>query len=59
VSVAFVLSGGPSLVAIQLGMLRALLSHGIRPDLIVGTSLGARNGAFPACPDLDDEQTVE
>src|SRR5688572_23891378 len=47
--VAFVLSGGASLGAIQVGMLRALVDHDVRPDLIVGTSVGAVNGAFLAC----------
>src|SRR3954471_15146520 len=47
-SIAFVLSGGASLGAIQVGMLRALSDHGIRPDLVVGTSVGAVNGAFVA-----------
>ena len=47
-SVAFVLSGGASLGAIQVGMLRALVAHDIRPDVIVGTSVGALNGAFIA-----------
>src|SRR5690349_4381307 len=45
---AFVLSGGASLGAIQVGMVRALADEGIRPDLIVGTSVGAVNGAFLA-----------
>ena len=45
---AFVLSGGASLGAIQVGMLRALADEDIRPDLIVGTSVGAVNGAFLA-----------
>jgi NTE family protein len=45
---AFVLSGGASLGAIQAGMLRALYERDIRPDLIVGTSVGAINGAFIA-----------
>src|SRR4051795_4291295 len=45
---AFVLSGGASLGAIQVGMLRALADEGISPDLIVGTSVGAVNGAFIA-----------
>jgi NTE family protein len=45
---AFVLSGGASLGAIQAGMLEALYEHEIRPDLIVGTSAGALNGAFIA-----------
>ncbi len=47
-SIAFVLSGGASLGAVQVGMLRALHEHGVRPDLIVGTSVGALNGAFIA-----------
>jgi NTE family protein len=46
--VAFVLSGGAGLGAIQVGMLRALYERDIRPDLIVGTSAGALNGAFIA-----------
>jgi NTE family protein len=48
VSVAFVLSGGASLGAIQVGMLRALFERGITPDLIIGTSIGALNGAYIA-----------
>jgi NTE family protein len=43
--VAFVLSGGGNLGAIQVGMARALLERGIKPDLIVGCSVGAINGA--------------
>jgi NTE family protein len=46
--IAFVLSGGASLGAIQVGMLRALYERGIAPDFIVGTSAGALNGAFIA-----------
>jgi predicted acylesterase/phospholipase RssA len=46
--VAFVLSGGASLGAIQVGMLRALYERDIRPALIVGTSAGALNGAYIA-----------
>jgi NTE family protein len=47
--VGFVLGGGGSLGAIQVGMLRALLEHGIAPDLVVGTSVGSVNGALVAC----------
>jgi NTE family protein len=47
-SIAFVLSGGASLGAIQVGMLRALYERAIVPDVIVGTSAGAMNGAFIA-----------
>ena len=50
---AFVLSGGSSLGAIQVGMLRALMEAGIRPDLMIGTSVGAVNAAWLAGrPDL-------
>jgi len=45
---AFVLSGGAGLGAVQVGMLRALYERGLAPDLIVGTSAGALNGAFIA-----------
>jgi NTE family protein len=46
--VAFVLSGGGSLGAMQVGMLEALAEHAIVPDLVVGTSVGAINGAILA-----------
>ncbi len=42
------LSGGASLGAIHVGMLRALVDTGERPDLIVGTSVGAVNGGWIA-----------
>lgn len=42
---AFVLSGGGNLGALQVGMLRALLERRIEPDLILGCSVGALNGA--------------
>ena len=45
---AFVLSGGGSLGAIQVGMLRALYEFGVRPDLLVATSAGALNATFVA-----------
>lgn len=43
---AFVLAGGGSLGAIQVGMLRELVAHGLKPDLVVGSSVGALNGAY-------------
>jgi NTE family protein len=46
--VAFVLGGGGVLGAVEVGMLRALLERDIRPDLIVGTSVGAINGVLVA-----------
>jgi NTE family protein len=45
---AFVLSGGAALGAVQVGMVRALYERGVEPDLIVGTSVGALNGAYLA-----------
>jgi NTE family protein len=45
---AFVLSGGASLGAVQVGMLQALGEHGISPDLLIGTSVGALNAAWYA-----------
>lgn len=47
------LSGGGSLGALQVGMLRALVEAGVRPDLILGCSVGSINGAgFAADPSL-------
>jgi hypothetical protein len=46
--VAFVLGGGGLLGASEIGMLRALFEAGRRPDLVVGTSVGALNGALVA-----------
>ncbi len=45
---AFVLSGGGNQGVAQVGMLRALLEHGVVPDVVVGTSAGALNGAAVA-----------
>ena len=45
---AFVLGGGGVLGAVEVGMLRALFEAGIAPDLVVGTSVGALNGAIVA-----------
>lgn len=43
---AFVLSGGANLGPIQVGALRALLEHNIRPDIVVGCSAGALNAGY-------------
>jgi NTE family protein len=45
---AFVLSGGGSLGAVQVGMLQALAARGVAPDLLVGTSAGALNAGYLA-----------
>lgn len=51
---AFVFAGGGSLGAIQVGMLRALLAAGVKPDFLVGSSVGAINaGYFASAPDAD------
>ena len=42
----FVLSGGAARGAVQVGMMEGLLEHGIVPDALVGTSVGALNAAF-------------
>ena len=57
-TVAFVLSGGASLGAVQVGMLQALFAHQIRPDAVIGTSAGAINASWiagdPTSERLDD-----
>lgn len=45
---AFVLSGGGSLGAMQVGALRLLLEQRIFPDMVVGCSVGALNATFLA-----------
>lgn len=40
---AFVLGGGGARGAMQVGALRALIEVGLKPDLLVGTSIGAIN----------------
>ena len=45
---AFVLAGGGSFGAIQVGMMHSLAAHGISPDMVVGSSVGAINGAYYA-----------
>jgi NTE family protein len=43
--IAFVLSGGGNRGALEVGIILALLEHGIRPHILVGTSVGAINAA--------------
>ena len=45
---AFVLSAGGSLGSVQVGCIEALIRHGVFPDLVVGTSVGALNGVWMA-----------
>ena len=56
---AFVFAGGGSFGAIQVGMLHSLAAHGIAADMVVGSSVGALNGAFYAGdPTLDGVQRL-
>ena len=54
---AFVLAGGGSLGAVQVGMLAALSRRGVVPDFVVGASVGAINAAYYAAE--PDERGVE
>jgi NTE family protein len=57
---AIVLSGGGSLGAVQVGALRALLETGVRPDVLVGCSVGALNAAFLAIePSMERVDALE
>jgi NTE family protein len=46
--IAFVLSGGGNLGALQVGAMMTLMEEGICPEMLVGTSVGALNAAFLA-----------
>jgi NTE family protein len=57
---AFVLSGGGNLGSIQVGMLKALTEHGIVPDVVLGCSVGALNGAgYALSPDAEGVRRLE
>lgn len=57
---AFVFAGGGSLGAVQVGMLKALVRQHIVPDLVVGASVGAINGAyFAGAPDEAGVERLE
>jgi len=57
---AFIFAGGGSLGALQVGMLRALLAHGLNADFVVGTSVGAINAAyFAGDPTIDGVKQLE
>ena len=58
--VAFVLGGGGHAGAAEVGMLHALLDREVRPDLVVGTSVGALHGAMVAAePTTDSVSKLE
>ena len=54
---AFVFAGGGSLAAAEVGMLRALVTHGERPAFVIGASAGAINtlhyGAHPTLEGIE------
>jgi NTE family protein len=51
--VALALGGGAARGWAHVGVIRALLQHGIKPDLVCGTSIGALVGAAYASGELD------
>ncbi len=51
---AYVLSGGGSLGALQAGALEVLIERGPKPDLVVGSSAGALNAIFLAADPTPD-----
>jgi NTE family protein len=59
---AFVLAGGGSFGAIQVGMMQSLVAHGVAADMVVGSSVGALNGAYyagnPTLEGIKDLATV-
>ena len=57
---AFVFAGGGSFGAIHVGMLHSLASRGIIADMVVGSSVGALNGAYYAGnPTIEGVQRLE
>jgi NTE family protein len=57
---AFVFAGGGSFGAIQVGMMHSLAAHGVLADMVVGSSVGALNGAYYAGdPTLKGVQALE
>ena len=52
-SVGLALGGGIARGFVHIGVLQVLARHGIEPDVVVGTSIGAVVGACYACDKLD------
>jgi NTE family protein len=52
-AIALVLGSGAARGFAHIGVMRALLAHGIKPDIIVGTSMGALVGGCYATNQLD------
>jgi NTE family protein len=59
-TVAFALSGGGNLGAMQAGSMHALVEAGIEPDLLVGASIGSLNAAsYATHPGLDGCEALQ
>ncbi len=59
-NIAFVLSGGGNRGAMEVGAVLALLEHGIKPRILVGTSVGAINATAMAInPTLEGARWLE
>src|SRR5581483_7223476 len=57
---AFVFTGGGSLGAVQVGMLRVLLASGVQPDFVIGASVGAINASyFASLPNAEGIANLE
>ncbi len=56
-AVGLVLGSGAARGFAHIGVIHALLEHGIKPDIIVGTSIGALVGGCYAANKLDDLET--
>ncbi len=57
---AFVFSGGSSLGAVEVGLLKAITEKGIKADIVLGTSVGSLNGALYAYdPTLEGVKNLE
>jgi NTE family protein len=57
--IGFVLSGGANLGSVHVGMLQALLEEGIKPEVIVGTSIGSVNAGYLAAdPSLEQVERL-
>lgn len=57
--IGFVLSGGANLGCVHVGMMQALLEEGIKPDVVVGTSIGAVNAAaLAADPSIEQVERL-
>ena len=54
VSIGLALGGGAARGFAHIGVLRTLLAHGIKPDIIAGTSIGAVVGGCYAAGRLDE-----